>query len=127
MAQKRRTPMSNGTPLEIGRFGKLAGAVIANLPREMDPQLALDYALNGDALAVVLKDALTRPNLEGALVGLGKKVEPKPILPILDFIDAVTLPVRTTKFVPKKSYIVNTKPGPHVKFGYIDPDFLRWF
>ena len=73
--------MSNGTPLSIGPFAKLAGTAIANLPREMDSRLALDFAKNGDALEVVLAEALTRANLDRALVVLGKKQEPKPVSP----------------------------------------------
>jgi hypothetical protein len=119
--------MPNGTPLVIGHFAKLAGPVIANLPREMDSQLALEFAGNGDALEIILAEALTRTNLDRALIMLGKKSEPKQAQSILKFIAAITIAARTTQFVPKKSYVVNTEPGSHVKIGYINSDFTAWF
>jgi hypothetical protein len=47
--------------------------------------------------------------------------------PFLLFLDPITIPARTEKFVPKKSYVVNTKRGAKVKIGYVDPDFTAWF
>jgi hypothetical protein len=119
--------MSNGTPLTIGHFAKLAGSVIANLPREMDSQLALDFAGNGDALEIILAEALTRANLGRALIALGKKAEPKPLPPILRFGGTIVVPARPMRFVVNKSYVVNTDPGSHVKLGYVDRDFIAAF
>lgn len=110
--------MPYGTPFAIGPFAQLAGSVIANL-HEMDSQLALDLIENGDALKIILAEALTRPNLDRALIALGKKFEPKSISPILQFIDEVTIAARTTRFVPKNAFVVNMKPGSHMKFKYI--------
>ncbi len=52
--------------------------------------------------------------------------EPKS-LSILKLVTTVTLPARAEKFVPKKAFVENTKPGAHVKFAWVDPDFIRWF
>ncbi|MDE2020176.1 MAG: hypothetical protein KGJ13_07575, partial [Patescibacteria group bacterium] len=52
------------------------------------------------------------------------KPEPQPIL---RFIDTIAIPARRKQFVPKKSYVVNTNPGKHVKIWYVDPDFTAWF
>ncbi len=114
---------NHGTPLPIGHFAKLAGVTTANLPREMeDPQLVLDLAKNGDAVEIILANALTRANLDEALAKLGKVA--KKVLNILRFVQAIPLPARAEKFVPKKQY---TKNNPDVQFGYIDPDFINDF
>jgi hypothetical protein len=105
---------------------KLSGTVVLNIP-EIDNDLAGDLGNNGDAVSLILKVAFTRANLEEALVKLGKLAEPKPTPSILKFIATVVLPARTTRFVPKDAFVVNTKPGSHVKIGYIDPDLIRWF
>jgi hypothetical protein len=68
-----------------------------------------------------LKQALLPPETSG------KSIEPKPTPSILKFVATVTLPARTTRFVPKTAFVVNTNPGPHVKLWYVDPDFTRWF
>ena len=119
--------MSNGTALEIGSFVSLAGTTVASLPRDMDSQLAQDFSGNGAAMKIILAETLTRANLDRALITLGKKVEPKPTSSILKFITTVVLPARTTRFVPEDAFVVNTKPGSHVKIGYIDSDLIRWF
>jgi hypothetical protein len=60
-------------------------------------------------------------------MGVGRAVkEPEP-QPILRFLDTIALPARMEKFFPKKSYVVNTKRGSHVKIAYVDPDFTTWF
>ncbi len=70
----------HGTPLTTVRLRKLSGTVVLNLP-EIDSELALDFSNNADALAIVLERALTRENLDAALVELGKK-RPEPKKPI---------------------------------------------
>ena len=58
---------------------------------------------------------------------LGKVAEPKPIPSVLNLVTTVTLPARAEKFVPRESFVENTKSGAHVKFAWVDPDFIRWF
>jgi len=118
--------MSRGTPLTTQKLKKFAGTVTLNLP-EIDDDLAGDFGSNGDAVSLILRTAFTRENLDEALMKLGKTSEPKPIPSILKFVATVALPARTTRFIPKTAFVVNTKPGPHVKIGYIDSDFTRWF
>ncbi len=54
----------HGTPLSIGQFSELAGAVIKALPRDIDPDVALNWANNGAALKKALRDALC-PTVKG--------------------------------------------------------------
>ena len=68
---------SRGTPLTTQRFRKFSGVVIANLP-EIDSELASDFESNGDAVAIILEGAMTRENLDAALIALGKKRKPEP-------------------------------------------------
>ena len=63
----------HGPPLDLGKFARLAGVMVANIPRDLDPDLADEFSGNGDALAVVLAEGLTRENLDQALAALGKK------------------------------------------------------
>lgn len=72
--------MKNGTPLTTAQFARLAGTMIANLPREMESDLALDFADNGEALAVILGESLPRENLDRKLAALGKR---HPLLALL--------------------------------------------
>jgi hypothetical protein len=117
---------NHGTPLTTKNLKKFAGTVVLNIP-EIDNDLAGDLGNNGDAVSLILKVAFTRANLDEALVKLGKVAEPKPIPSVLKLVTTVTLPARAEKFVPKKSFVENTKPGAHVKFAWVDPDFIRWF
>lgn len=114
---------NHGTPLPIGHFAKLAGVTTANLPREMeDSQLALDLAKNGDAVEIILAEALTRTNLERALAKLGKVA--KKALDILRFVQTIILPARAEKLDPQKVF---TTDSTTIDFGYIDPNFINDF
>jgi hypothetical protein len=117
---------NHGTPLTTKNLKKLSGTVVLNIP-EIDNDLAGDLGNNGDAVQLILKTAFTRANLEETLVKLGKIVEPKPTLSILKLVTTVTLPARTEKFVPKKAFVENINLGAHVKFAWVDPDYIRWF
>ncbi len=117
---------NHGTPLTTKHLKKLSGTVVLNIP-EIDNDLAGDLGNNGDAVSLILKTAFTRANFDEALVKIGKIAEPKPTLSILKLVTTVTLPARAEKFVPKKAFVENTKPGAHVKFSWVDPDFIRWF
>jgi hypothetical protein len=94
--------------------------ILSQLPRpgELSEDVADGWHANRESMKRALSEALCPPTV---------KPEPQPVLPILKFIDTVTLPARTTRFVPKDSFVVNTKKSAHVKIGYIDPDFTRWF
>jgi hypothetical protein len=121
--------MSNhGTPLPIGHFAKLSGAVIANLPREMDDlQLALDLADNGEALRIILLDALTRAKLDRTLAALGKKTEPEPV-PLLQFLAGTITVASTAKlFNVREHFIINTEKSAAVKIPWIGDNFKEWF
>lgn len=63
---------THGSPLTVQRFRRLSGVVIANIP-DIGSDLSSDLEGNGDAVAVMLKRALTRENFDAALVELGKK------------------------------------------------------
>ncbi|MFZ2555467.1 MAG: hypothetical protein WAZ27_05280 [Minisyncoccia bacterium] len=52
---------NHGTALSIGQFTEFSAAVIKALPRDIDPEVALNWANNGAGLAKVLKDALCPP------------------------------------------------------------------
>ena len=119
--------MSHGTASQLtvdGAYVEFQLAVLRALPRDIDPDIADGWRNNGQSLAKVLREALLPPENSAIETVPAPQPEPKAIL---RFLDTITLPARTTKFVPKKSYVKNTKPGPHVKFGYIDLDFIRWF
>ncbi len=114
--------MSNhGTPLTATGLKKFSGTVALNLP-EIDDELAKDFGKNGDIVAILLAEAFTRENFEQKLIALGKKQKPQPIL---QYVNAATLAARTAKFVHKEKYVVNTKPGSHVKIRYVDPEYLQ--
>ncbi len=117
---------NHGTPLTTKNLRKFSGTVVLNLP-EIDNDLAGDFGNNGDAVSLILKAAFTRASFDEALVKFGKMAEPKPTPSILKLLGTATLPARTEKFVPKKSFVANTKPGAHVKIAWVDPDFTRWF
>ena len=113
--------MSHGTASQLtvdGAYVEFQLAVLRALPRDIDPDIADGWRNNGQSLARVLREALLPPEKPAS------KPEPQPIL---RFIDEVAISARTKQFVPKESYVVNTKRGNHVKIGYIDPDFTEWF
>ncbi len=119
--------MSHGTASQLtvdGAYVEFQLAVLRALPRDIDPDIADGWRNNGQSLARVLREALLPPDSLLIETALAPKPDPQPIL---RFLNTITIPARTEKFVPKKSYVVNTKQGPHVKIGYIDPDFTRWF
>lgn len=62
--------MKNGTPLS--QFRRLAGLVTLNLP-EIGSRLTRDLVNNSDALALILKESLSRDKLNEALIRLNKK------------------------------------------------------
>jgi hypothetical protein len=50
-----------GTTLTIGQFAEFGSAVLKALPRNIDPDVALNWAKNGAGLERVLRDALCPP------------------------------------------------------------------
>lgn len=113
--------MRNGTPLTTGQFARLAGTVIANLPREMESELALDYADNGETLATILRESLTRENLNQKLAALGKKG----LLLIPE--GTVTVAPSNAPFVARDHFRVNTTTTGWVKIAYLWDNFRDWF
>lgn len=59
--------------LELFIFTKLQEALSARLARDLNEDLALDLLQNKEALEIILKEALTREKLAGALEELGKR------------------------------------------------------
>ena len=119
--------MPHGTASQLtvdGAYVEFQLAVLRALPRDIDPDIADGWHNNGQSLAKVLREALLPPEKSAIETVPAPQPEPQPIL---RFLDTITILARTEKFVPKKSYVVNTKQGPHVKIGYIDPDFIKWF
>lgn len=118
---------NHGTPLTAKNLKKFSGTVTLNLP-EIDDELAKDFGSNGDAVAMILEESLTRDNLEQKLIALGKRQKPQPIL---NFVTRRTLPARNAKFDPKKSYVVNVGSGlptpalGTVKISYVDQEYLQ--
>lgn len=56
------TAMSkHGTTLPLGQFVEFSGAVVKALPRDIDSEVALQWAQNGAALAKVLRKSLCPP------------------------------------------------------------------
>jgi hypothetical protein len=125
--KERGTAMSHGTASQLtvpGAYVEFQLAVLRALPRDIDPDIADGWRNNGQSLAKVLREALLPPDNPAIETAPASKPEPQPIL---RFLDTIMIPARTEKFVPKKSYVVNTKRGSHVKIGYVDSDFTRWF
>jgi hypothetical protein len=119
--------MSHGTASQLtvpGAYVEFQLAVLRALPRDIDPDIADGWRNNGQSLAKVLREALLPPDNPATETAPAPKPEPQLIL---RFLDTIAILARTEKFVPKKSYVVNTKRGSHVKIGYVDPDFTRWF
>ena len=119
--------MANGTASQLtvpGAYVEFQLAVLRALPRDINPDVADGWRNNGQSLARVLREALLPPDEPAAELVPTPKPEPQPIL---RFLDTITLSARTEKFVPKKSYVENTKRGSPENIGYIDPDFTRWF
>ena len=119
--------MSYGTASQLtvdGAYVEFQLAVLRALPRDIDPDIADGWRNNGQSLAKVLREALLPPENPAIETAPAPKSESQPIL---RFLDTITLPARTATFVPKKSYVVNTKRGSHVKIGYVDSDFTAWF
>ncbi len=48
----------HGTALTLGQFAEFGGAVLKALPRDIDPDVALNWAKNGSALERVLREVL---------------------------------------------------------------------
>lgn len=111
------------TPLEIGTFAKLAGTVIANLPRELDPNLALEFSNNGDALALLFGETFTRENLNRALKTLGKPAREL----LLALVGTTTVAATMIPFVAREHFAVNTKRNAPVKISYLGDNFKEWF
>ena len=62
--------MSNrGTPLSLGQFAEFSAAVIRNLPRDINPDIVLGWAKNGESLARTLRKALCPPRTRLRRVG----------------------------------------------------------
>ena len=119
--------MGNGTASQLtvpGAYVEFQLAVLRALPRDINPDVADGWRNNGQSLARALREALLPPDEPAAELVPTPKPEPQPIL---RFLDTITLSARTEKFVPKKSYVINTKRGSHVKIGYVDSDFTAWF
>jgi len=62
LAKRKGTAMSkHGTALSVGQFVEFSAAVTKNLPRDISPDVAANWANNGAALAKVLHEALCPP------------------------------------------------------------------
>ncbi len=53
--------MSNGNTLSLGGQANFHAAVLKALPRDIDPWLAREWELNGEALTKVLRESLSPP------------------------------------------------------------------
>jgi hypothetical protein len=67
-------------PMGVGEFKTLSGVLVANVPI-LDSELSRELSSNGDAVAIILKRAMTRENLDAVLIELGKKEKPEPPSP----------------------------------------------
>ena len=61
MANREEHPLSKGNTLSLGQQANWHAAVIKALPRDIGPELALNWERNGEALTKVLREALIPP------------------------------------------------------------------
>jgi hypothetical protein len=102
---------------------ELTQKIQMHFPRDLDHEVV--QAWNGQPSAAIT--AICRMAFEKLPMAAVPAPAAEPLPPILRFGALVIVPARAKRFVPREKYVVNTRPGKHVKIGYIAPDFITAF
>ncbi len=99
--------MDSKTTLFPGWYVKFQTAVLEQLPRpgEIDQKMAKWWFNNQKVL---------KRNLDS-------------LLPLLKPLGIVSIPARSTPFIAREKFVVDTSDSAPVKISYIDDDFCPWF
>lgn len=101
--------------MQTDQFAEFAAAVVQSLPRDMDTVTGQGWIRNRDALAKVLRQALSSPVMQ----------ESKP--PLLTIIGIIKVRLLSKFFKVVDHFFVNTEKNAPVKFCYIAPNFMLCF